>query len=491
MQDANIANSQASVRPGRLRRLFALLLLVATLWGCVILYWLVRQSMPNAQQLVLGLGVIPGSVILLWFAADMLKGLLDDKQRQQVLQQQQIELLPEQTDDSSLPAAPGRLAILSAFCCLPAGLHSGAPLPSSLSEIPYPALHPDLRDAGGLPLRAAWVELENEMNNGRELNDGEARTLALLERVMEELVPRLHGLARRTQDHADAQVVAGLRRIESATAAPRIRVWIYLAEAATQRLEKQILEQIEEKLNEWGLLGMVAAIELVHQATANQLWQTLESLSCGQADFMPVEVLMAAESQIAEWLRNDKAYEQMRQGANEEEHVVPGEGAAGVIFLRGEERDEDLYPSANVLGPVCTQVDRQAMTSAKITKTAELIRRIIQDGGGLVDDSSLAAIHDGSMGSMLTVEALQALATNLPGLDPAKQVLALAIHVGKLGPVAPLAQIALATTQMYYTPNPIILLSLDENGSRFAMALHAIDEMAAARRSVQATQTAQ
>lgn len=470
------AGTQAKVRPGKLKRFLALLLLIVILWGCVIAYWVVRQSVPGIQQMVLGLGVIPGAVVLLWFVSDMLKDALDKKQSQQAITQQQSALMQEQTTEMSKPVQLGRLNVLGVSCCLPAGLDSDTALPDSLLDIPYPALHPSLRDSDGLPIKAAWVELDDYVDKQGLLAPHEARILVLVEKVTEILLPQLHEFAWQTEEEIDTQVVAGLRKIESTKTVPSIKLWIYLDGDSSAHLEQRLLEQTNQKLADFGLSDAVGEIELVHQATTARVWQDLENLAHRRrSGCMPVEIFMAAGSQISSQLLQSSAFGQRRTQSADKGDAALGEGAAGVIFLQDLNQAGNHSASTQLLGPLTTQVDKQALVSAKISEMASLIQYFTQEIPRLANDSSLAAIHDSNMGSGLAVEATQALAIHWPDLSHAKQVLALASHIGKQGAVAPLAQIAIATTQMHYSPNPVILLSLENSGKRFAMALRAVD----------------
>lgn len=143
---------------------------------------------------------------------------------------------------------------------------------------------------------------------------------------------------------------------------------------------------------------------------------------------------------------------------------TPGEGAAGVLLASprlGQDGDVRIWrPHLLQAGQV--EGTRPAEQRRQLAALAAQWRASL----GSQDQAVQFVLHDADHRGDLMVDAAAITATLNPDLEFSPQSLALAVSAGELGPVLPLAQLALGQAQLYRQPDPVLLLGVADAEQR-------------------------
>ncbi|MCA0394763.1 MAG: hypothetical protein LCH70_11720 [Proteobacteria bacterium] len=454
---------------GKFFRISAWLLLVTALvWLTVIAYWQSAEVHPGKRDLLLYLGLLPLAIFAVlalgklgFDGARRKAGAPADKSRDPV----------EAVAADAPPPEPARaIAILAGALQVPAGQEAAHVL-AALSTPASPSLHDRLKDGSGFPVFAAWdrsLDVEQahaviEAMRDRPVTAPEAsRALALLMPVAADLVATIaaHGPAAHPRDALAAMPAAVVARLQVSLFLPTD--WpAALGDAARDWLADEALAA--------GLPAEHLAIEVLPTTSAADLWRKIAAIAQARTErAAPVQhLLLACQSMVGE--RSVHRLEQAGRllSARQPEGIVPGEGAAGVVLLPGDDRDQFALPPRTLLRAQATAqrgVSWQARSAT--AQIAEQWQQLFDTVPGTASGDVRAVVSDADLRRSRAAAIGSALTQAAPQLEPDGDGLHTGVACGELGIVAPLALLALASAKADATGAPVVAMAVAEADQR-------------------------
>ena len=474
-----------------LLRRFAAAALVFVLVGAVMVaYWRRTGASPAAGDLglyllALPLGLIGGYWLLRW-------GI--DGRKAKTSAATAAATGADVADDGPQPDRV--LHLLAHAVLIPAGA-SAAEAVAALVEPKRPALHPQFKDDGGMPVFAAAVDgvdpdaiaeaLREFLAAGSQPHadidavfaEEHLRALALLEPVADELLQV--ALA------ADADEMDPYARVAEVAPASVLRVRLLLPVAWPVAARQTAADWLLAKATTIGYRVGHVSVDVIAVEAASDVWRLLDQL--GQARARESEsgrdsdrhLLLGAHSLLAEAAIEQLSQQRPLLGSGRPEGMVPGEGAAGILIsasVAAVDGVASVNPDVDLDVPLPLRLHRVSSAPALAGVPS---RRVSQHAADLLARSLVTAaqpahavaalLSDGDHRPSRAVELAGAMAIALPDLDPIVHGLHLGIACGDLGAVAPLALIAAAAAQAEQSAAPVLAISVADDTLRFALAV--------------------
>lgn len=408
--------------------------------------------------------------------------------------------------EAATGATDRALTLLGAALWMRAG-DSPAAVCAALADPARPPLHPRLRDRLGLPVFAAPVEaVDGEAVAdmvAATTADGDAfrriatpeqlRALALLDPVAEALLAQ--ALPEPAGTGGDAPLTAGgmhpfamhhsrsSRADAPAPARAPTQVRLLLPAAWPAQVRTAAADWVRAKAVALGHAAGAVELEVTPVAAAIDAWRLLEHLALATpAAGDGPQLLLAADSLLGEASidRLDSRRELLVSG--HPEGLVPGEGAAGLLFGVPD-------PAAEAVA-VTVHGMRQAPAGQGRGAGAEA-GRLLRDSLALARteaDHIAALFTDADQRPSRSIEVAGAVTAALPALDALADVRSLGVVCGATGAVAPLALLAAAADAARAAP--VLVLGTGDASLRVAMTLSPLavpnDQAAAAESAADA-----
>lgn len=473
-----------------IRRILAALLVTAVVWCAVIFWWQSSGASPGIGDLVLWLLLVPVALVggywtWRWWRA-----------RKRAAAPAPATT-PEEAELAETPPLPDRvLRLRGSALWLRAGA-SAADAAGSLVEPQRPGLHPDLRDAAGLPVYAAPVE-DVDGKSMREvllsvatepeaierlLHDEVLRAFALLQPVAEELLlaarPAPVAVAVVTdgltgRDGLHPQAMAHSRSARAAAPAPGaapLQLHALLPADWPTSLREFAADWLRAQAQALGYQAGQMEVGTLPAGGPLDTWRLLDQIAeAGHSSDTgrdATHLLLATQSSIGEASieRLDARSRLLSSGRNE--GLIPGEGAAGLWLASTDAPGEP--PAPRLHRAIAAKAATGAGHRAAVRRSSALLARAAETAA-LPMDAITALLSDADHRPSRSIEAAGACHGALPGLDPDTASLNLGVPCGELGAVAPLALIALAAHLAGRDDAPVLALAVGADEQRVALA---------------------
>lgn len=438
-------------------------------WGATILYWRNSGTVPTGMQMLAYLGLLP---VGLSSAGFMLRGAVrrgaesaldkatsDDAKAGAAKQ--------EATDPQS--AAPPSVALLAGTLRLGVDLDAPALLATAAAP-PRPSLDGRFRDNYNLPVRMSAAQDLDEFEVVQARQDGidtaahERRALALLRPVLEELLETVF-TALPEIVASEEVVVAGLRRRDEQRVENVLSIELLVPGSWSDPLRHWAQDWLLEQARLAGLDARRFDVRVTTLDSAREVWphlqRVIDALSTGQPRW---HLVLAATSFIDSALVAAWQASGVLATAQNPDGRVPGEGAAGVLL---SSRALAHDGAGRVWRPQLVRAEQiEAQRPAEQRRQLAALATHWHASLGQAPAQAQFVLHDADHRGDLMVDAAAIAATLAPDLDFSPQSLALAISAGELGPVLPIAQLALAHAQLQRQAEPVLLLGVADNQQR-------------------------
>lgn len=439
-------------------------------WGATILYWRNSGTVPTGMQMLAYLGLLP---VGLSGAGFMLRS---------AARRGADVALAKAGDDASAPAkgeagqqAQGApqvpaVALLAGDLKLGLDLDPEALLATAAAP-PRPSLDGRFRDNYNLPVRMSAAPDLDEFEVLQARQDGidtaahERRALALLQPVLERLLEAAF-TALPEIEATEEVVVAGLRRRDEQRVENVLTLELLVPGSWSDVLRPWVQDWLLQQARAAGLDARRFEVRITTLESARDVWPHLQRvIDALHASPTPRwHLLLASSSSIDADIISAWQATGVLATAKNPDGRVPGEGAAGVLLASASAAREgagrvwrpQLVRAEQIEGQRPAEQRRQLATLA-----AQWHATVGADSG-----PAQFVLHDADHRGDLMVDAAAIAATLSPDLDFSPQSLALAISAGELGPVLPVAQLALAHVQLQRQGEPVLLLGVADNQQR-------------------------
>ena len=439
-------------------------------WGATILYWRNSGTVPTGMQMLAYLGLLP---VGLSGAGFMLRS---------AARRGADAALAKAGDDAPGPAtgatrhAAEPAQQVPAVALLAGELKLGVDLdPQALLAVaaapPRPALDGRFRDNYNLPLRMSAAPDLDEFEVLQVRQDGidtaahERRALALLQPVLERLL-EVAFTALPEIEASEEVVVAGLRRRDEQRVENVLTLELLVPGSWSDALRPWVQDWLLQQARVAGLDARRFDVCVTTLDGTREVWPHLQRvIDALHASSAPRwHLLLASSSSIDPGIVSAWEASGVLATARDPDGRVPGEGASGVLLASthaAREGDGRLWRPQLVRAE---QIEGQRPAEQR----RQLAALASQWHAALGADSGQArfVLHDADHRGDLMVDAAAIAATLAPDLDFSPQSLALALSAGELGPVLPVAQLALAHAQLQRQSEPVLLLGVADNQQR-------------------------
>ncbi|MFT4249230.1 MAG: hypothetical protein QM581_14560 [Pseudomonas sp.] len=454
---------------GLMRKAAAAVLVFGLAWAGTIAYWRQTGSTPGGMEMLAMLGLLPAGVL---GGGWMLRGLA-----QRALDASANRA--SSTDAAAPPAAdvpaaadasppPRPLALLAASVRLPLGLEPAGLLADPL-VLARPRAHPNYRDSSGLPIYLAMADdldasvLPAELDN--EQTEHIRRALALLAPVAEDLLLQA-AQALPAAAQSEGRVVAGWRRQVAEVVEHQLSIELLVPSAWSMALREACADWLRHSAQQLGIDARRFDVQLLPADDAGEVWAHLRQRMEASAQATPGwQLLLACHSTVGRAsLERWEASGRLRSPANSGGQV-PGEAAAGVLLA---------WPAAQAV-PWLRSVERAELpdhsgVKARTRCTGELAGASLERAA--VEPSRIdLVLSDADLRADPAVEASSAAHRVCVELDLSRQYLALSTSSGEIGPVQPLAQLALADAHLDAGGEAVMMLAVSPASTRWAAVL--------------------
>ena len=443
-------------------------------WLCTILYWRASNATPGGGQMLLFLGVLPLTLLGgIW----LLRRRRASRSGAPAEADGRTAAAGDGEDADAVEATPP-LQCLAAALHLPCGDDAGQVL-ALLPTPPRPGLHPKFRDRDGLPVFASHVDglvldgiadtVAGSVEVQRQLAQAEerVRVLALIEPVAAALFEQAARLLP-PLPMAEERVVAGLRRTTAGQVRIAMRIHALLPASWEAPLRQAAGDWLLDLALASGIDTQRVALDVVAADGADAAWRLLDAVAAGATDDDAWHLLLAGDSLIGERSVQRLIASGQLMDSRRSEGIVPGEGAAGVL-LRPPDALAPVDPEAGVALHRAVRATLPAGSRPRTVAHAsgELMALALRRAGQDADAVALV-LSDADQRPTRAVEASAAAAAACPELDIATQCGAIGVPCGETGPVAPLALLALAATQVQASGQAALVFSFAAAGDRVA-----------------------
>ena len=460
-------------------------------WIAVVLYWRVVDIQPTAGHIVayrvlLPLGLLCGVLLLrpAW-------------RRMRTRDTTQPEPAKAETADggggTGVERAVDRtLYLLAGAAWMRAG-DTPLAVAGALARPHRPALHPQLRDAVGLPVFAAEVEgldptvaerwlatdAGSEGGASRGIDTETLRAIALLDTVAEDLL--FAALPVLAPDHSASDATDGalhphaMHHSRSARAAPPsaapavLRVQLLLPSDWPAETRAACAEGLRRKARAVGYPEADLCVTVCAVEAAADVWRVLDAIDAdpGAPGAGDRHLLLAAHSLVGQAAINrlDARHELLVDGVPEGR--IPGEGAAGILLA-------PTLPAASS-GPLPPRLHRPVRGMAgrgrAASRSTAVLLQAALDAAGCPNDDVALVFSDADHRPSRAIEIAGAITAALPELEPIDHARHLGLACGDTGPVGPLALLASAAAHVQADGVPALAMSLADRDARVAVLL--------------------
>lgn len=459
------AHGAQRLMAGWLKNAGSVMMVFVATWAAAIMYWRSSGTTPNGMQMLAYLGVLP---VGLSGAGYMLRGMLSRGVDKAVAASANAEeAAPAAVESGSTHVSS--VAITAGSVHLPAGDDASAVL-AVASALPRPQLDTRFRDANNLPIRVSavagldeWAVL-SEREGTIDTAAHERRAMALLQPVLEQLLDAAYG-AMPAIVGGEEVVIAGLRRREEDRVENVLTVELVVSPSWSDGLRHWAQTWLQEQALQAGLDARRFDVRISVFERSGDVWphlqRVVDALSSGTPRW---HLLASCYSAIDAAVINNWLARGLLATAQHADGHVPGEGAAGVLLassqLAGEGAARFWRPQFERLEPVHG------------TRPAELRRQLASAATQwlqpLLADAARVqfVLHDSDQRPESLVDTAAVTAAINPDLDFSSQSLALALCSGELGPVLPVALLALAQAQLQRQSEAVVLLGVADAQQR-------------------------
>lgn len=456
---------------GILGKAFSVIAVFAVAWGGAIFYWRSTGTVPTGMEMLAYLGLVPvglsGAGFMLRNAG---RSMLDKA----------VDAASTSSDSSASSAQTAAVAprAVPSVAVLGAGMRLGAMLEADalldMAEAPpRPALDARFHDRDGLPL---LVSADKDLDDtavvqvqmpGFTTRDGERRAMALLEPVADTLMGQAL-LALPELEVAEERVVAGLRRRDEQVVGQVLTIELLVPADWSASLRTWCADWLHARALYNGLDRRRFAINVAVASQATDVWSRLQRITDALAQGEPCWYLVLSCSSavdpatIAAWLDSNRILHRRNKDGQ-----IPGEGAAGLLLA-----SPSLAPAQtpHLWRPHRTEL-AEGLGNAESRRQAEALARTVLADAAIAPARVGFALHDADQRSQLAVEACAAAVAANPDLEIDQQTLAVPVCAGDLGPVLPLALLALAHAHALRGQSAALVLSLGAPAQRVAAIL--------------------
>lgn len=453
-----------------IRNFASIALVLGMCWGGSIFYWRQTASAPDGVEILVMLGLLPVAVI---GGGWMMRSL-----GQRVRDAAAERIAPAETatpiigDDAVVDkmSHPCPLTLLASAVRLPLALEPTVVLADPLASARLHA-HPIYRDSSGLPVYLAMSDGLDSSVLPPELDSEPAehhrRALALLVPVAEDLLLQaVQAMPALTQ--IEGRVVAGWRQQIAENVECQLTIELLIPSAWPSTLRIACADWLQCSAQKLGIDARRFEVQVLPADDASDVWARLQQRMDASMQAAPGwQLLLATHSLIGPAsLERWEASGRLRTSANPD-GLVPGEAAAGVLLAwPGAEHEAAprLYRTARAEVPAGTNV------AARTRCVGELANALLERAG--VEPSRIdLLISDADLRPDLAVEASSAAVQVCGDLDLSRQHIALPRSSGEIGPVLPLAQLALAHTHLDVGGEMVMILAVSPKSMRWAVLL--------------------
>lgn len=453
---------------GILGKAFSVIAVFAVAWGGAIFYWRSTGTVPTGMEMLAYLGLVPvglsGASFMLRNAG---RSMLDKA----------VDAASASTDSSASSAQTATVATraVPSVAVLGAGMRLGAMLDADalldMAEAPpRPSLDARFHDRDGLPL---LVSADKDLDDtavvqvqmpGFTTRDGERRAMALLEPVADTLMGQAL-LALPELEVTEERVVAGLRRRDEQVVGQVLTIELLVPADWSVSLRTWCADWLHARALYNGLDRRRFAINVAVASQAVDVWSRLQRITDSLAQGEPCWYLVLSCSSavdpgtIAAWLDSNRILHRRNKDGQ-----IPGEGAAGLLLA-----SPSLAPAQtpHLWRPHRTE-QAEGLSNAESRRQAEALAITMLADAAIAPARVGFALHDADQRSQLAVEACAAAVAANPDLEIDQQALAVPVCAGDLGPVLPLALLALAHAHALRGQSAALVLSLGAPAQRVA-----------------------
>lgn len=457
--------------PAFIRKFASVALVLGMCWGGSIVYWRQTGSTPGGMEMLAMLGLLPAGVLGgSWMLRGLAQRALDAAANR--ASSTDAAAQPDAGDPAAADASPPPrpLGLLAASVRLPLGLEPAALLADPLSR-PRLRAHPRYRDASGLPVYLAMADDLDASVLPPELDGEQAehirRALALLVPVAEDLLLQA-AQALPEQAQSEGRVVAGWRQQVADVVERQLSIELLVPSAWPMALREACADWLQHGAQQLGIDARRFDVQLSPADDAGEVWAHLQQRMQAPAQAAPGwQLLLACHSSVGQAsLERWEASGRLRSPANPGGQV-PGEAAAGVLLA---------WPPAEA--PRLCSVERAELpdrsgAAVRTRRTGELAGASLERAA--VEPARIdLVLSDADLRADPAAEASGAALQVCGELDLSRQYLALSTSSGEIGPVQPLAQLALALAHLDAGGEAVMMLAVSPASARWAAVLDSL-----------------
>jgi hypothetical protein len=453
---------------GILGKAFSVIAVFAVTWGSVIFYWRNSGTVPTGMEMLAYLGLLPVGVSSAGFMLRNAGRSLLDKAVAAADAPAAADTPAAATAADAAPR-PSSVAVLATDMRLGLDMDADALL-AAVGALPRPGLDGRFHDRDGLPLlMCAAADLDDArvlqaQMGAFDTRAAERRAMALLEPVADSLLAQAL-LALPELEVAEERVVAGLRRRDEQVVETVLAVELLVPADWSVSVRGFCAEWLQGRAEASGLDARRFTVDIGIAADAGEVWSRVQRIADAVGQGTPQWYLLLACSSaidagvVAAWLEENRILHRQNK-----EGMIPGEGAAGVLFATPSPA---LVEVPRLWRPQRVEVAPQA-GAAERRRQSEALARALVTGLALPPEQVQMVLHDADQRSELAVDASAAATAVNPDLDIGRQALALPVCTGELGPVLPLALVTLAHAHAVAAQSAALILGVSAPSQRVA-----------------------
>lgn len=332
--------------------------------------------------------------------------------------------------------------------------------PELLDDDGYPIMSARVQDPASPELReAARLWLGEQGLAGARFSDEQWRALGMATGVAADLAHQAAGHPHALPDEAGARAPL-----------PTLQILLALTEGWNEAQRNAAVAWIRFVIGESGWPADRTSISIAAQpAPGAAVSGWLTQLTAQAAGTPTLAMLLVCDSQIGESCVNELAAGGRLFGANRQQGLIPGEGAAGLLLADATEAA--LFDSAAThLHTVAARRDDSADTARK--PDAALLRRLVAQActQGAIEPGAVAVLAaDSGHRTSRLMELMDLANQDLAQLDAGTDVLATGGACGHAGAVPFVAALALAHQHALERQAPVLCVSNEDPYYRSAV----------------------
>lgn len=480
-----------------LRTALPVVLVFAAVWIAVIAYWRASNREPNGGDVVVYLIALPlGLLVAFWLLKAGVRRLRRGDGASGATAAKGVGAEDVAVED---PERRFRLLLVGSALRLPPG-ESATDVAGKLAAAQRPDLHPDLRDAHGLPVLAACVA---DLDTGQTQAALEAhgagdtvrpdpeqlRALTLAGAALEELLDAAHLLREAPVEVRSGAEDAAIPELQAHLLQPtdRERRAAQADAGAVTQLRAHLLlparwdEGLRVAAGAWmqGIADaadwpqprmMLRVVAIDDGASALQALDAL-CLALNRQPDASLHLLLACDSYVGE--RSVAAWDAdgTLLTGRRPDGKVPGEGAVALLLSATSPDTPDAAPAARLHRVAHGR--RTSPADARGRVDSDLLAALCEQAlaaAGLDPDAVAWVVSDADQRPRQATELAGALHAAVPKLDPAAQCLNAGVGCGQAGAVTALAAVALAAAKAIEEDTAALAISTGDAYTRAALA---------------------